>query len=388
MVLAALAGAALVACGLRAVGTGESVGGPGAEADADARSDVMSDDGLDGAAPLTDGGAGSCPGRDISTDPKNCGACGHDCRGGACKAGSCQPFRIGMLDASATSIAVNDSGVYWVVQSGAAVLACPADGCVGKPGVLAGSLTNTVALVDIGGTLAVLADVDLQAVTTPAGATVAIYPPSPTTMNNSFALCTDGTGHAYLAASSGTPFVERIVVDGGNAQRLVSSNNIDAVGCGAGHVLWEINQGTDSIYSCEDPADCGAFATIAPGANGGETRIAATTEQAYFTRRQAGTLNRCSIAGCFAPTVLYSGNDLNGVAVDAKYVYFTSGKGGVVARCEQDGCGGASLRQLAVNQPNPHALLVTKDAVYWATDALPPNGSDAGTPPAIWRIGK
>jgi hypothetical protein len=32
---------------------------------------------------------GSCT--DTNTDPNNCGACGHNCLGGACVAGQCQP---------------------------------------------------------------------------------------------------------------------------------------------------------------------------------------------------------------------------------------------------------------------------------------------------------
>jgi hypothetical protein len=385
IVIAGLAGAALVACGLSVIGTGETVGGPGSEAGAEAGGDATTSE-QDGTAGLSDGGLDGCPSANVLSDPRNCGACGHDCLGGACQGGACQPFRIGMLDASATSIAVNDAGVYWVVQNGNAVLECPPQGCTGKPAILAGALNNTVAVVDVNGTLAVLDDGDLQAVTTPAGASVLIYPGIGTVFGSS-ALCTDGSGHAYFVTMNRS-YADRLLMDGGNVLRIATSINIDALGCGAGHVLWEVNNGSDNIYSCEEPADCGAPALIEPGNNGGETHIIATADQAYFTRRQAGTLNRCSIAGCFAPTVLYTGLDLNGVAVDGKYVYFSSGKGGVIARCNQDGCGGASLHQLAVNQANPHALIADDKAIYWATDPLPSGGGDAGTPAAIYRLAK
>lgn len=388
IVLAGLLGAALVACGLSVVGTGESAGGPPSEAGADTGADGTTGNDDGSVITITDGGLDGCPNVNAATDPKNCGACGHDCLGGACAGGACQPFRIGVLDASATSIAVNDSGVYWVVQSGNAVLECPPEGCAGKPAVLAGALTNTVDVVDVGGTLAVLDDQDLQAVTTPAGASVAIYPSLGNTIFGSSGLCTDGEGHAYFITSNGTPYVDRILIDGGGVLRLATISNISTIGCGAGHVLWEVNNGIDTIYSCEEPADCGAPAQITPGSSGGETHIAATADQAYFTRRQPGTLNRCSVAGCFAPTVLYTGYDLNGVAVDGTYVYFTSGKGGIVARCNQDGCGGDSLHHLAESQINPHALVIDDKAIYWATDSLPAGGGDAGTPPAIYRLAK
>lgn len=387
--VAVFLGAALVACGLSAIGTGESVGTPSEAGTDSATADgTISTGDIDGAAPISDGGLEACPSANVATDPKNCGVCGHDCLGGACVSGACQPFRIGELDASAASIAVNANGIYWVVQGGKEVLDCAPSGCTTKPAVLAGALNNTVALVDVNGMLAVLDDQDLQAVTTPAGASVAIYPPLGTNIYNSAAVCTDGTGNAYFLTSNGGTFADRVMMDGGGPLRVATANNITTLGCGAGHVLYEANNGIDEIYSCDEPADCGVPAIISPTMNGGETHIVATTDQAYFTRRQTGTLNRCAIAGCFAPTVLYTGNDLNGVAVDAKYVYFTTGKNGVVARCDQDGCGGASLHELAQNQANPHALVVDDKAIYWATDALPAGGGDAGAPPAIYRLAK
>ena len=42
------------------------------------------------------GDAGTDAGYSTANDPKNCGACGHDCRGGACSAGVCQPVPLVM----------------------------------------------------------------------------------------------------------------------------------------------------------------------------------------------------------------------------------------------------------------------------------------------------
>ncbi len=249
-------------------------------------------------------------------------------------------------------------------------------------------MNNTVALVAVGADLAVLDDNDLQNVTTPAGASTVIYPRVGTAFGGQ-SLCADDTPYVYYEMSNGTQFITRIRVDGGEPfpGSYVQTSNLNALGCGAGHVLWYTTNGTDTIYACQNAADCGVPAQIIPANNGGETHIAATPTLAFFTRRQTGTLNSCPITGCVTPTVLYTVPDPNGVEVDDTYVYFTSGNDGLVARCLQAGCGG-SYAVLASNQTNPHALLVTKDAVYWATDALPAGGGDAGTPPAIWRVTK
>ncbi len=46
------------------------------------------------------GNGGGCTSDDVESDPRNCGTCGHDCLGGACVQGACQPF----LFATAPSI--------------------------------------------------------------------------------------------------------------------------------------------------------------------------------------------------------------------------------------------------------------------------------------------
>jgi hypothetical protein len=49
---------------------------------------------------------------DPSSDPGNCGACGHDCLGGGCDGGVCQPVKIGVNIAEIQGIAVDDDSVY------------------------------------------------------------------------------------------------------------------------------------------------------------------------------------------------------------------------------------------------------------------------------------
>lgn len=68
---------------------------------------------------------------DTQTDPKNCGACGRDCRGGKCEAGTCTPVVLLFGQTNPTALAVTNEGVYWVYRTatGSGVRRCDLDGC-------------------------------------------------------------------------------------------------------------------------------------------------------------------------------------------------------------------------------------------------------------------
>src|SRR5580693_3063452 len=56
---------------------------------------------LDGPPPDAAGSVAVCNGSavDEDIDPRNCGACGHGCLGGACSGGFCQPVTLAISDA-------------------------------------------------------------------------------------------------------------------------------------------------------------------------------------------------------------------------------------------------------------------------------------------------
>lgn len=59
-------------------------------------------------------GGGTCT-ADLLSDPKSCGACGHDCLGGACKTGKCQPVKVVSGQAGVIGVAVTPTHLYWAV---------------------------------------------------------------------------------------------------------------------------------------------------------------------------------------------------------------------------------------------------------------------------------
>lgn len=52
---------------------------------------------------------------DLENDPRHCGSCGHDCLGGACEEGECQPFRVSLTPSPFDNGGpfVTPGDVYW-----------------------------------------------------------------------------------------------------------------------------------------------------------------------------------------------------------------------------------------------------------------------------------
>lgn len=54
----------------------------------------------------------TCPGADLQKDARNCGRCGHDCLGGACEAGDCEPYVFADGLVTPIALSVTKDAVY------------------------------------------------------------------------------------------------------------------------------------------------------------------------------------------------------------------------------------------------------------------------------------
>lgn len=108
---------------------------PDAQDGEDAADDVAQDAALDGPGPCTatrldcDGDETNGCEVDSSSDPRSCGACGHDCLLGECWSGVCQPFVLATGQTLPSNVALDSTHLYWTNQQpGGAVSRVPRSG--------------------------------------------------------------------------------------------------------------------------------------------------------------------------------------------------------------------------------------------------------------------
>lgn len=85
--------------------------------------DFVGDGAPDGGAsdaPTGADGTATCD-ADLARDPKNCGACAHDCQSGACSGGTCQVFTFTSVDGDPSDILATGDGIYVTSRKSATV---------------------------------------------------------------------------------------------------------------------------------------------------------------------------------------------------------------------------------------------------------------------------
>jgi sugar lactone lactonase YvrE len=262
----------------------------------------------------------ACPGPcvDLDSDPHNCGACAHDCLGGACSAGTCQPVTLfAATDSSeeADWIAVDAANVYWTGYVAQAVMSAPILG--GTPVLLTRADGNSHSIA----------------------------------INAQNVYWGDGTAGAVLA----------VPIGGGAARTIASAQAPYGVAADAASVYWT-DQEAGTVLKA--PANGGSAVTLASGLSG-PAAIAIDATSAYFTTF-GGSVMKVSLDGG-SPVALASGlgqGTLPGIAVGAQEVYWTDAATGTVMEVP---IGGGAPVTLASGQVSPGGIAADSSGVYWVT---------------------
>jgi hypothetical protein len=388
-------------CRLYESGSAADVGEAGVDGTSPCTLDC--DAGADGAIACATGSA-SCDNdpsvceTDTTSDPANCGGCGHDCLGAACSAGFCAPSVLAMRSGS-RSILRTDDGLYFTTTDGGAtgeVLFLPLlpDGGLSPDGgvvVLAVGQENPNGL-SADGTFVywgnLLGTSVMRAPRHGEGAASSIADAQPGPIDTVV-----DDGHIYWANIRDVPDaggIHRALKDGGEHVVLAASGPGSRALVGDAVDLYWVNDVDHTILKVA--RDGGAAAVLASRVNGDAATPAAggplflTLGSGVLYVAVDGTdagiysLPTTGLAADAAPEpIVTKQSTLRGLVADAKYVYFTRAAEGTVLRATRDG---GVVEVLAKDQPFPFAIALDDRAIYWVNVGA---GADGGT---LMRLAK
>lgn len=335
-----------------------------------------------GAAAADPGAAGAADASacvDTKSDPHHCGACGHDCRGGACQDGACQPVLVASGITQPNALRIADGAVYWLATMTdsydvSTVMGCAPGGCDRGPFTLAAFASSRR---------------DLAATTTHAFwlDDRSLYRcPAPACLFGQERLApivAQRHGQPALAIGGGRAFVVGVTADSSAAGLLACdlpscaswSRMAAATGTVAADDATVAWSDLDGVHACptkgctgessllagasSDPGVIGLgvrgnhvfwmtakerwiVACTVPSCPAGPARIttipswsgtfAADERDLYFVDPGTGTLRRASLDGSSEPAVVLSGVTATSIAVGDHDVYLASDLTGRISR--------------------------------------------------------
>jgi hypothetical protein len=320
------------------------------------------------AGPPCPPGWGDCNGNradgceaDLSADPAHCGACGHDCLGGACTASRCQPVLIGTpVGASADLhngfLALGPTHVYfsyWGPPSGGVAMA-PKDGsgvtCIacdtGEPREIA-TQASWVFWADRGNR-------ELRRAPLGGGSFRPLW-----TGTIGSAIAVDAIGVYWFDPGAGN--VMGAELDGTSARAVSRGHGtVETIAAHSGFLFFISGSDLDALE-----LSTGSLTTLARGLSQARS-VAADASHVYWAigpwtgtqsvervLRAGGTVEHLVDAGAQA------------LALDDTHVYVADGVGGTIWRMPK---AGGPLEVLATGQPFPFDIAVDDVAVYWASE--------------------
>jgi hypothetical protein len=340
-------------------------------------------DGIGGRDASSDGDAQPAACIDLDADPRNCGACGHDCLGGACLGGACQPVVLAANQLNPVALAIDDASVYWITSgSDGAVMRCALSGCGGNAEayVIGQPNPNDIAVDD--SFVYWSQSGAIHRATTRSGPVTSTFVQA-TIQTNYQALTVDGPDLFYIDQNGGTWEVGAAARADGGTRTIATPNNANgrALAASDGGIVW-FAQGTSqpALYGCARDGTCTGSLWLEPV--GDEGRLAIDSTHVYWTAPQSGELRRCATGGCTSADILAQGQPQpTSLAVRDDEVFFTSGADGgvLVLSCgATTGCG-TRPKTLATVSGTPGGIAVDSNAVYWIS------GGDAG---AILKVAR
>jgi hypothetical protein len=254
---------------------------------------------------------------DVSSNPSHCGECNHDCLGGECAGGKCQPVTL-WSGPTPTRLALDDTFLYFVNYNNGGVFRLP------KAGGAAQTLASGQKSVRIG--------VD--------------------------------ESHVYWTNEIGSEILR--VPKALGPQQVVTgqANTPYGFALGASAVYFAELRAGGSVASV--PKSGGAPSTIATGENW-PFEVSLTTSHLYWTQlANNAALRRAPLAGGPPETVVGGLSNPTAITNDGTHVFVAVlGNGANKGQIASVAIAGGAFTLLAAGQAQPRGLVVDEKHAYW-----------------------
>lgn len=314
---------------------------------------------------------------DLQSDQKNCGTCGHDCLGGQCMAGKCQPITITTGQTAVASLAVDSTSIYWARTGGQGSTVSKSNLDGSNLVTMFGSSYCNVVVVDAQNTYSSCNNTIYRCAI--GGCNM-----QPTLVAGPFAngvtsLAIDGAnnrlyftvGTPYNSSSGG--FIASVPIpNGGNYARLVSPDQPSpgSIQIVNGTVYW-LNSGT---YLNDNPLMNGGLRKAPLGTNQQETIVgtdsgttdesglAIDTNTAFWGGGSLQQIRTVSLGGGSPSMFVNAGGSTASLIVNATDLWWVESSTGSVRRCNKGNC---SPSIVATNQSGAYIIIQDAASVFW-----------------------
>jgi hypothetical protein len=302
----------------------------------------------------------TCQGQcvDAETDAKNCGACGHDCLGGTCSGGVCQPVTLATGRARPVCLVVDGDTVFWSDQDGGAVMKVATDG-TGLSPVAEGQDEPFGLAVDATNVYWTNGGYNVALMKAPRAGGAAVPLTTGTPLRSLYRAIGLDRDNVYFA-DTGT--IKAIPIGGGTPVQLTmaSPNGPCHIAIQGTRLYWAAYPGQDAVQSVPLAGGMVQNLFTMPSPIGDTWGIAVNADRIFWTETAAGTLQSMPLAGGTALTVATRARAY-GVALDSARVYWSAS----TSIESLPLAGGASSVVHATGQSAAFDVAVDQKAIYW-----------------------
>ncbi len=308
----------------------------------------------------SDAGVRTCT--DLELDGLNCGTCGHACQSATCVFGSCAI--VVAADAGATSIAVDDAGVYWV--AGDTVMSASLAG--GAPVTIAVGQIKAAQVVADGRSAFWTTSLGLMSAPHDGGAVsvlalgVIVGRPA-----------VDSTNVYWIEGSDSGTTLDTVDKTGGTPTIIGVANGSSAVTVDSANIYWTSN--TPGLSKTSKDASVDVATVLAPQGGNGDF-IAVDTSDVYWLNPSVMQVPKLGGPALLLATGTATWATNHALVVDGTSAFWIgapppNGFGGDVADIVMVSRAGGSptiLRRCSVTCPSD--LAVDSTFLYWAEDSI------------------